>query len=180
MLARLENVLPHPPAAPDWNASVAFRYRRRSLGFGTAGLLEPVKHVATIRLSDLPPAVRRIPHRYLAACVGPTVEHPFTRWLGDGVVSLESATARDIAGDLRCATIASLHHVNMLQEPRVYAQLKAWLAERRRRRHAEHEGQIGHLEPALREQRGEQALLARDSIIYSSYRLDTRIVSHRG
>ena len=88
------------------------------------------------RVPDLPPAVRRIPHRYLAACVGPTVEHPFTRWLGDGVVSLESATARDIAGDLRCATIASLHHVNMLQEPRVYAQLKAWLAERRRRRYA--------------------------------------------
>ena len=53
VLARLENVLPHPPAAPDWNASVAFRYRRRSLGFGSAGLLEPVKHVATIRLSDL-------------------------------------------------------------------------------------------------------------------------------
>lgn len=88
------------------------------------------------RVPDLPPAVRRIPHRYLAACVGPTVEHPFTRWLGDGVVSLESATARDIAGDLRCATIASLHHVHMLQEPRVYAQLKAWLAERRRRRYA--------------------------------------------
>ncbi len=53
LLARLENVLPHPPAAPDWNASVAFRYRRRSLGFGSAGLLEPVRHVATIRLSDL-------------------------------------------------------------------------------------------------------------------------------
>ena len=53
VLARLENVLPHAPTAPDWNASVAFRYRSRSLGFGTAGLLEPVKHVATIRLSDL-------------------------------------------------------------------------------------------------------------------------------
>jgi uncharacterized protein len=53
LLARLENVLPHPPAAPDWTDSVAFRYRRRSLGFGSAGLLEPVKHVATIRLSDL-------------------------------------------------------------------------------------------------------------------------------
>ncbi|MBL8306335.1 MAG: ATP-binding protein [Rubrivivax sp.] len=53
VLARLENVLPHAPTAPDWNASVAFRYRRRSLGFGSAGLLEPVKHVATIRLSDL-------------------------------------------------------------------------------------------------------------------------------
>ena len=29
LLARLETVLPHPPAAPDWAASIAFRYRRR-------------------------------------------------------------------------------------------------------------------------------------------------------
>ena len=49
LLARVEAVLPHAPAAPDWNASVAFRYRRR----GNAGVLEPVRHVATIRLADL-------------------------------------------------------------------------------------------------------------------------------
>jgi uncharacterized protein len=49
LLARLEAVLPHAPTAPDWNASVAFRYRKR----GNGGALEPVRHVATIRLSDL-------------------------------------------------------------------------------------------------------------------------------
>ncbi|MCW5665990.1 MAG: ATP-binding protein [Piscinibacter sp.] len=49
LLARLEAVLPHPPAAPDWSASIAFRYRKR----GGSGVLEPVKHVATIRLADL-------------------------------------------------------------------------------------------------------------------------------
>lgn len=49
LLARLDAVLPLPPAAPDWGASVAFRYRKR----GTGGALEPVKHVATIRLADL-------------------------------------------------------------------------------------------------------------------------------
>jgi uncharacterized protein len=53
VLARIEAVLPHPPAAPDWSASVAFRYRRKSLGFGSAGLVEPVRHVATIRLDQL-------------------------------------------------------------------------------------------------------------------------------
>jgi predicted AAA+ superfamily ATPase len=52
LLARLEAVLPHAPSAPDWSASVAFRYRRRA-GLGTAGVLEPVRHVATIRLADL-------------------------------------------------------------------------------------------------------------------------------
>jgi uncharacterized protein len=49
LLARLELILPHAATAPDWEASVAFRYRRR----GSAGVLEPVRHVASIRLSDL-------------------------------------------------------------------------------------------------------------------------------
>lgn len=49
LLARLEAVLPHAPAAPDWHASIAYRYRKR----GGSGVLEPVRHVATIRLADL-------------------------------------------------------------------------------------------------------------------------------
>ena len=49
LVQRLEGVLPHPLAAPDWAASVAFRYRKR----GGSGLLQPVKHVATIRLANL-------------------------------------------------------------------------------------------------------------------------------
>jgi hypothetical protein len=49
LLARLESVLPHPPTAPDWNASIAFRYRRR----GGSGCIEPVRHVAPIRLDAL-------------------------------------------------------------------------------------------------------------------------------
>src|SRR5438552_3263115 len=49
LVARLEAVLPHPVSAPDWSASVAFRYRKR----GGSGRLEPVRHVATIRLANL-------------------------------------------------------------------------------------------------------------------------------
>jgi len=49
LLSRLEAVLPQPLAAPDWNASVAFRYRKRA---GRA-LLEPVRHVAPMLLSNL-------------------------------------------------------------------------------------------------------------------------------
>jgi len=49
LLTRLEAVLPHAPRAPDWNASIAFRYRRR----GASAYLEPVRHVSTIRLSNL-------------------------------------------------------------------------------------------------------------------------------
>ena len=49
LLARLEAVLPHALAAPDWAASTAFRYRKR----GGSGRLEPVRHVASIRLDSL-------------------------------------------------------------------------------------------------------------------------------
>ena len=49
LLARLEGILPHAATAPDWGASVAWRYRRR----GGAAVLEPVRHKATIRLTDL-------------------------------------------------------------------------------------------------------------------------------
>ena len=50
LMVRLEAVLPHPLAAPDWSASIAYRYRRRSSG-GTA--LEPVRHMAQLSLDDL-------------------------------------------------------------------------------------------------------------------------------
>ena len=50
LIDRIEAVLPKPLGAPDWSASVAFRYRKRSSGHGQ---LEPVRHVAPMRLSDL-------------------------------------------------------------------------------------------------------------------------------
>ncbi|MDI4635271.1 ATP-binding protein [Pelomonas sp. V22] len=49
LLARLEAVLPQPLSAPDWAASSAFRYRKS----GAHARLEPVRHVARIRLADL-------------------------------------------------------------------------------------------------------------------------------
>jgi len=50
LLARIESVLPQPLSAPDWSASVAYRYRKRGSGHGS---LEPVKHIGGIRLNDL-------------------------------------------------------------------------------------------------------------------------------
>jgi uncharacterized protein len=50
LIDRIEAVLPQSLGAPDWNTSVAFRYRKRSSGHG---VLEPVRHVAAMRLDDL-------------------------------------------------------------------------------------------------------------------------------
>ncbi len=50
LMARIERVLPAPLSEPDWNASIAYRYRKRSSGHA---LLEPVRHVGVMRLADL-------------------------------------------------------------------------------------------------------------------------------
>jgi predicted AAA+ superfamily ATPase len=50
LIQRIEAILPQPISAPNWQASIAYRYRKRSSGHG---LLEPVRHVAKMALSDL-------------------------------------------------------------------------------------------------------------------------------
>ncbi len=49
LLRRLEQILPQALVAPDWGASIAFRYRKR----GNAGWLQPVRQVGPIALGDL-------------------------------------------------------------------------------------------------------------------------------
>ncbi|WP_457279687.1 ATP-binding protein [Polaromonas sp. P5_D5] len=50
LMARIESVLPQPLTAPDWSASIAYRYRKRSSGHGS---LEPVRHIGNMSLGDL-------------------------------------------------------------------------------------------------------------------------------
>jgi predicted AAA+ superfamily ATPase len=52
LLARLETILPPAGQAPDWAASIAYRWRKRS-GKEGYGYLQPVKQIAPIALSDL-------------------------------------------------------------------------------------------------------------------------------
>ncbi len=51
LMQRIEAVLPQPLQAPaDWNAAIAWRYRKRANG---CGMLEPVRHIGAMQLSDL-------------------------------------------------------------------------------------------------------------------------------
>jgi len=52
VLARVETLLP-APTAPDWDASIAFRWRRRPTAFGWQSWLQPVRHRSSIGLDDL-------------------------------------------------------------------------------------------------------------------------------
>jgi predicted AAA+ superfamily ATPase len=47
---RVEASLPHALEQPDWNASIAFRYRKRSSG---QGVIAAIKHIGAMHLSDL-------------------------------------------------------------------------------------------------------------------------------
>ena len=49
VLGRLEGILPLPPAAPDWESAIAFRWRKSN----GRGWLRAVRHPHPIRLSDL-------------------------------------------------------------------------------------------------------------------------------
>jgi predicted AAA+ superfamily ATPase len=50
LMQRVEMLLPQPQAQPDWSASIAFRYRKRSSGHG---VIEPVRQVAAMDLHQL-------------------------------------------------------------------------------------------------------------------------------
>ncbi|MFZ5566717.1 MAG: ATP-binding protein [Pseudomonadota bacterium] len=50
LMLRIEAILPQPLSQPDWEASIAFRYRKRSSGHG---VIEPVRHVAAMTLDQL-------------------------------------------------------------------------------------------------------------------------------
>lgn len=50
LMMRIEAALPQSLSAPDWSASIAFRYRKRSSGHG---VLEPVRHVGAMTLDQL-------------------------------------------------------------------------------------------------------------------------------
>ncbi|MGH8747379.1 MAG: ATP-binding protein [Burkholderiales bacterium] len=52
LIDKLQALLPPLSPAPDWDASVAFRWRKAGL-LNVAGWLQPVRHVHQIRLADL-------------------------------------------------------------------------------------------------------------------------------
>ena len=99
LLDRLDAVLPQTLSAPDWSAAIAWRYRKRASGHG---VLEPVKHVAAIRLEDLKeidPQKEKIERNTLQFVQG----HPANNVLltgarGTGKSSLVKACLNEYAG----------------------------------------------------------------------------------
>jgi predicted AAA+ superfamily ATPase len=99
LLARIEAILPQPLTAPDWTQAVAWRYRKRSSGHG---VLEPVRHVAQIRLDDLKeidPQKEKIQRNTLQFVQGHTANNVLlTGARGTGKSSLIKACLNEYAG----------------------------------------------------------------------------------
>ena len=82
-----------------------------------------------------PGASPATPHAIALRFVGSTltddVDHPLAEWFGDGLVTMGSATGHPVTGDVKSARFGGIPHMALTTEPRVYAQIKAWLAEAR-------------------------------------------------
>jgi pimeloyl-ACP methyl ester carboxylesterase len=71
--------------------------------------------------------------RFIAASLGDEGGGPLGAMvgslLGDGLVQRASAADEGLAGDVQRIELAGLSHMALLNHPRVYAQMRAWLAE---------------------------------------------------
>ena len=73
------------------------------------------------------PASPGIALRFIGANLTKNADHPLGHFLGDGLVTLGSATAPHLGGDVDAIRLGGLHHMALLNEPRVYQQIKQWL-----------------------------------------------------
>ena len=68
-----------------------------------------------------------VAYRFISANLSGDPDHPLGHILGDGLVTLGSATPPALADDVDSVRLGGLSHMALLNEPRVYAWIKQWL-----------------------------------------------------
>ena len=68
-----------------------------------------------------------IAYRFISANLTEDPDHPIGHILGDGLVTLGSATLPELANDVDSVRLGGLGHMALLNEPRVYEQIRQWL-----------------------------------------------------
>lgn len=106
----------------------------RVLGVRSVGIRD-LKHGATSdadwrdgrsRRWRSPQPIARLPgarYHFIGSSIGISASDPLGRFLGDGLVCLPSSLASELA-DADTATLFGLHHMQLLNHPAVYAQLR--------------------------------------------------------
>jgi len=109
-----------PITAPLGKIAAARSAGIRNLRYGLQRVAEPDPH---------PPALPGVALRFIGASLAQDPDHPLGHWLGDGLVTLDSATAPNLPGDVATVRLGGLHHMALLNDPRVYPQIRQWLAD---------------------------------------------------
>lgn len=73
------------------------------------------------------PAVPGLPYRFVAANLAGDPDHAAGHVVGDGLVTLSSATIPGLKGDVEAVRLGGLGHMALLNEPRVWDQIRQWL-----------------------------------------------------
>ena len=81
------------------------------------------------RPDQTPAALPGVALRFIGANLAKNPDHPLGHLLGDGLVTLRSATAPTLPGDVATVRLGGLHHMALLNEPRVYQQIRQWLTD---------------------------------------------------
>ncbi len=74
------------------------------------------------------PAHAHIAFRFLGASLLEESEHPLGEILGDGLVGPGSATTHEIEGDVQSARLGKASHMGLLNDVRVYRQIREWIS----------------------------------------------------
>ena len=72
-------------------------------------------------------AATGVAYRFISANLTEDPDHPLGHILGDGLVTLGSATPPELADDTDSVCLGGLGHMALLNEPRVYEQIRQWL-----------------------------------------------------
>ncbi len=81
-------------------------------------------HDQNARASSAPAGVA---YRFIGANLARNADHPLGHVLGDGLVTLGSATPPELPGDVATVRLGGLSHLALLNAPRVYRQIRQWL-----------------------------------------------------
>jgi pimeloyl-ACP methyl ester carboxylesterase len=68
-----------------------------------------------------------VAYRFIGANLAEDADHSIGHILGDGLVTLGSATTPELSDDVDSVRLGGLGHMALLNEPRVYAQIRQWL-----------------------------------------------------
>lgn len=67
--------------------------------------------------------------RFIGGSFAEDPTNPLGEIIGDGLVTLNSATAHELTGDVQSLRLGSVGHMGLLHDVRVYEQLRAWLGD---------------------------------------------------